>query len=71
MDIINAPMAGFAMPVCRDGAPWHLVAPVAQLRTEAVVSSYDATRASGVVSRDRIVTAGLTFPGTTAWSPPT
>jgi hypothetical protein len=71
MLITNDPKAGFTMSACRDDAAWHLVAPVAALRTEALVSSDDATRASGVAMRDRIVTAGLTFPGTTAWSPPT
>ena len=62
---------GFAMSsFCADGA-WHLVSPVAQLRVTGDVSLQEAARVMGTVSRDRIVTAGSTFPGTPAWSPPT
>ena len=62
---------GFAMSaLCADGA-WHLVSPVAQLRVTGDVSLQETARVLGTVSRDRIVTAGSTFPGTPAWSPPT
>jgi hypothetical protein len=62
---------GFAMSaLCADGA-WHLVSPDAQLRVTGDVSLQETARVLGSVSRDRIVTAGSTFPGTPAWSPPT
>ena len=62
---------GLAMSdLCADGA-WHLVSPDAELRVTGDVSLQETARVLGTVSRDRIVTAGLTFPGTRAWSPPT
>ncbi len=62
---------GFAMSdLCADGA-WHLVSPDAQLRVMGEVSPQETALVLGTVSRDRIVTAGATFPGTSAWSPPT
>ena len=63
---------GFAMSgFCADGA-WHLVSPDAQLRVTGDVRLQETARATGAVSRDRIVvTAGTTFPGIPAWRPPT
>ncbi|QIK67402.1 hypothetical protein G7072_14570 [Nocardioides sp. HDW12B] len=62
---------GFAMSgFCADGA-WHLVSPDAQLRVTGDVRLQETALVEGAVSRDRIVTAGATFPGTPAWRPPT
>ena len=60
-----------ALSALRADGAWHLVSPDAQLRTTGDVCVQETARVLGAVSRDRIVTAGSTFPGTRAWSPPT
>jgi len=71
-DYLNLePKGGSAMTAGCVDVTWHLVSPDTALRTTGDVSPQAGARISGVATRDRIVTAGLTFPGTPAWSPPT
>ncbi len=67
----NPQKDGFALSgSCADGA-WHLVSPDARPRVMGDVRLQETALVTGVVSRDRIVTAGATFPGIPAWRPPT